>query len=247
MKHTESPGTPQKQHSVTVWHDHFFFFCCFCSHAWKKNGWMRVNEFSWLMTVLGILWGFFCIPVLTSRIVYFWHRMQYIHTKHIYTTLVQWLQHLVMFNYSFWRNAHTHTHTLLLYCSTAADFVWMGCPDDMIACSRRLTEHRAPEVPEPQRLLCRQPKAYLQACNITHHYLSGVGVHHHELSNTGYWNIQMLGFPAERRFLSYKAWTYCITAVGIWNRTVSVGGLCCAWKISWKSWVLASVVEGGLW
>lgn len=47
--------------------------------------------------------------------------------------------------------------------STAAYFAWKVCPDDMMICSRKLTEHRAPEVPGPRRLLCKQPKAYLQA------------------------------------------------------------------------------------
>lgn len=100
----------------------------------------------------------------------------------------------------------------------------------------------------------RTPETALQATKgvsagsyITQQYLSGAGVHHHELCNTGYWNIQMPRFPAERRFLFYKAWTYCITVVGIWNGAVSVGGLCCASKITWRSWVLPSGVEGGLW
>lgn len=61
---------------------------------------------------------------------------------------------------------HTHRDSLSCFhmrCSTVACFVCKGCPDDMMICSRKLTEHRAPEVPAPQRLLWRQPKAYLQA------------------------------------------------------------------------------------
>lgn len=65
--------------------------------------------------------------------------------------------------------------------------------------------------------------------------------------NTGYCNIQTQRFPAESCFLFYKAWTYCITVVGIWNSIVSVGGLCCASKESWISCTLPSVVKYGVW
>lgn len=56
----------------------------------------------------------------------------------------------------------------------------------------------------------------------------------------------MLRFPAEHRFLFNKAPTYCITIPGIRNSAVSVGGLCCAWKICWIIWALPCVVEGGV-
>lgn len=77
----------------------------------------------------------------------------------------------------FWRKTHTHLHTntpslILMYCiwDRVQHSVWKVCPDDMMICSRKLMEHRAPEVPEPQRLLCRQPKAYLQAATSHAHF-----------------------------------------------------------------------------
>lgn len=90
------------------------------------------------------------------------------YTEHTYIHR-QLLQHLYFsFDYLFLKKTHTQKHSLqcshvYIRYSTAANSVWKVCPDDMMICSRKLMKLRAPEVPEPQRLLCRQPKAYLQA------------------------------------------------------------------------------------
>lgn len=156
------------------------------------------------------------------------------------------------FNISEWlhvfEDTHTHkqTNTPLFACtvyirySTTADLVWKVCPDDVLICSRKLMKHRAPEVHEPQR---RQPKAYLQAAT-SHASICLVLVYIIVSSVTlgsetsKYWDS-----PAEHRFLFNKARTYCITILGIWNSAVSVGGLCCASKISWISWAPPSVID----
>lgn len=66
---------------------------------------------------------------------------------------------------------------------------------DLRVCNKTLVLQRTPEVPEPQRGLWRQPKAWLQAASVHHCYLSQASVHHDELWNAGYWNSQTRGTP----------------------------------------------------
>lgn len=81
-------------------------------------------------------------------------------------TYVGRMQHLWMFSYVFHTNKDMPSSALGMYeIQYSSLFCLKGLPwwyDDTV-CSREFVEHRAPEVPGPRRLLCRQPKAYLQA------------------------------------------------------------------------------------